>query len=254
MPISVNQHNTEIHSNLACLNKKPILIQIYKDFHQLIKEQLANVHGEILEIGSGIGLIKETIPTCICSDIFSNPWIDRKENAYQLSCNNDSVSNLILIDVFHHLRYPGTALNEWRRVLKPDGHIILLEPCISILGRVIYGLCHHEPLALKDPINWKADENWLPTDIDYYAAQSNAYRIFFKSKLHHGIEELDLISCDRISSLSYVASGGFSKPQMYPTRFYPAMRLIDRILSRLPSLFATRMLVVLRKKQLHHNH
>ena len=51
-----------------------------------------------------------------------------------------------------------------------------------------------------------------------------------------------------ITSISYVASGGYSKPQLYPKSFLPFMIFIDQLLGKFPGLFATRLLVVLEKK------
>jgi hypothetical protein len=54
---------------------------------------------------------------------------------------------------------------------------------------------------------------------------------------------LILIECP----LSYVASGGYSMPQMYPRRALPIMERIDKLLDRIPLVFGTRLLVVLEK-------
>jgi hypothetical protein len=47
--------------------------------------------------------------------------------------------------------------------------------------------------------------------------------------------------------MAYLASGGFSKPQLCPMALYPCLRWLDAHLSRMPSLFAVRLLVVLEK-------
>jgi len=57
-----------------------------------------------------MGSIKEVIPDCVTTDLFPNPWLDRQENAYHLGFADGSVSNLILFDVWHHLRYPDQPL------------------------------------------------------------------------------------------------------------------------------------------------
>jgi hypothetical protein len=44
-----------------------------------------------------------------------------------------------------------------------------------------------------------------------------------------------------------VASGGYSKPQLYPDKAFLLMRLVDRMCDYLPGIFATRLLVVLEK-------
>jgi hypothetical protein len=52
-----------------------------------------------------------------------------------------------------------------------------------------------------------------------------------------------------LASLSYVASGGFSGPQLYPESLYPIFTWIDRIAGLVPMLFGTRILVVLERVQ-----
>lgn len=247
-PEKIKQHNKEIQLNIQYLEKKPLLRRIYNEFYRIVREGLSTAKGDVLELGSGIGLIKESIPECICTDIFENPWIERVENAYRLSDKDETLSNIILIDVFHHLRFPGTALREWHRVLANGGRVILFEPDMGLLGKMIYGVFHHEPIALKDKIEWEAPKAWKPTDIDYYAAQGNAHRIFHKQKINNWEKDFKLVSKQRFSFVSYVASGGFSKPQLYPTGFYPAMKRISQLLDLFPILFSTRICVVLEKR------
>ena len=247
--MSIIQHNDEIKENRSHWAKKPILQTIYADFHRRIASNLANCDdAEIIELGSGIGNIQDVIPTCIKTDLFPNPWIDRIENAFALSCSDESVSDLILFDVFHHLRYPGTALNEFQRVLKQGGRLHIFDPCMSALGRIVFGLCHPEPIALRDPITWLAPDQWKPEDADYYAAQGNATRIFFQKNNDVDLSDWELHQKERLSAIPYVASGGYSKPQLYPDFAYPLIKGIDSITTHLPALFATRLLVVLEKK------
>lgn len=121
--MSISIHEDQILRNQEYWKKKPLLRQIYRDFYHRIAQHLSqNPAKKIVELGSGLGNIKEVIPDCIRTDLFPNPWIDQVENAYALSFADKTVSDLILFDVFHHLRYPGTALNEIFRVLQPgDG-------------------------------------------------------------------------------------------------------------------------------------
>lgn len=246
---SISRHNDEIRQNLENWKKKPILQQIYRTFYELIAEHLYKEgNGYFVEIGSGIGSIKEVIPNCIRTDLFPNPWIDRIENAYQLSFPNASVSNIIMFDVFHHLRYPGTALKESHRVLMPSGRLLILEPCLSLLGFVVFGLLYPEPLGIRHNIQWFAPSGWLPENTDYYASQGNASRIFLGNKYRRLLTDWNLIVVRRMSAISYVATGGYSKHQLYPASALPIMKTIDRICDLLPWFFATRLLVILEKK------
>jgi SAM-dependent methyltransferase len=249
MPSEVGQHNLEIQANAGHWRRKPLLQRIYRDFYNEIASELRrDLPGATVEIGSGIGNLKTVLPEALATDIFPNPWLDRVENAYAMSFEDGSVANLILFDVWHHLEYPGTALAEFHRVLAPGGRLIIFDPAMGILGRIVYGLFHHEPLALKDEIRWRAPADFSPGEMTYYAAQGNAQRIFFSGE---GVSELRdwwTVRRSLLAGISYVASGGFRGPQLYPESLLPALRGIDRMASRFPALFATRLLVALEKK------
>lgn len=241
-------HQDSIEKNQEYWNRKPLLHTLYGDFYRLIAKNLSNLPGsKIVELGSGLGNIHDVIPDCIRTDLFPNPWIDQVENAYWLSFSDSSVSDLILTDVFHHLKYPGTALKEFSRVLRKGGRVIMLEPCISALGLLVYGVLHEEPIALNKEIEWEAPQGWSPEEIDYYAAQGNASRVFVGNRLRGQLAGWQNIKTQRLSALAYAASGGFSKPQLYPTSALPLIRKLEKFLDLFPALFATRLLVILEK-------
>jgi len=245
---NVQQHQIEILKNEEYWRRKPILRTIYRGFHEEIARHLSALDSPlVVELGSGIGNIKEVIPHALRTDLFPNPWLDQTENAYKLSFGDETVSDLILFDVFHHLRYPGTALREFRRVLRSGGRVLVFDPFISLLGLVVYGLMHHEPINWRQEIEWSAPEGWNPEQVDYYAAQGNATRIFFSRITPTLFKDWTIVTRKRYSAFSYVASGGYSGPQLYPDRFYPQMRSVDAALDKIPALFATRILAVLEK-------
>ncbi len=242
------QHNTEIFSNRRAWERKPLLQEIYRDFYRTIAAELrSDLPGLTVELGSGMGNIKQVIPDCITTDLFPNPWLDRQENAYTLSFADASVANLILFDVWHHLEFPGTALEQFARVLAPGGRLILFEPATSLLGRFIYGLFHHEPLGIGKSITWSAPSGLDLNNAPYFAAQASAWRIFVRREFSPHLDAWHLRRVHPFASLSYAASGGFSKPQLFPTACLPLMRQLDRALSAFPNLFATRLLIVLEK-------
>lgn len=247
--MDIQRFQDEILENQRYWQKKPILKKIYHGFHRSIAAHLSGLPGSlVVELGSGIGNIKDIIPDCLRTDLFPNPWIDQVENAYKLSFADGTVSDLILFDVFHHLHYPGTALHEFERVLRPGGRVIIFDPCMSLLGFLVFGLLHQEPVAWQDKIVWTAPPEWSIEKNDYYAAQGNATRIFFGTERASLPEKWEVLHRQRYSALAYIASGGYSKPQMYPDFFYPVLRLVEKVLDLFPGLFATRLLVVLTKK------
>jgi len=246
--MGIDLHQGLIEKNYEYWNQKPILKMLYGDFYRLIAGKLSNLpESKIVELGSGLGNIREFIPDCIRTDLFPNPWIDQIENAFHLSFPDEAVSDLILTDVFHHLKYPGTALKEFTRVLRKGGRVILLEPCLSALGLLVYGALHDEPIAITKEIEWDAPGGWSPEQIDYYAAQGNASRVFLGKRFRHRLGDWQTIRTQRFSAIAYVASGGFSKPQLYPTSALPLIRELEKVLDLFPLLFATRLLVILEK-------
>jgi SAM-dependent methyltransferase len=246
--MSVDLHQDFIDKNQKLWGRKPLLQKIYTGFHQSMAKYLSNLpEGKIVELGSGIGNIHETIPGCIRTELFPFPWIDQIENAYKLTFSDNSVSDLLMVDVFHHLRYPGTALKEFRRVLKDNGRVIMMEPGLSWLGYIVYGLLHSEPVGLAKQLVWFAPDEWSPNALDYYSAQGNATYIFVQGHHANLLDGWKIVKVKRIVAISYVASGGYSGPQLYPTFAYPLMKFIDKILSPFHMLFATRLLVVLEK-------
>jgi len=246
--MGINLHQDIINKNHEYWNNKLLLRLVYDDFYRMIAQNLSGLpDSKVVELGSGLGNIHDVIPECIRTDLFPYPWIDQIENAYKLSFGDESVSDLILTDVFHHLKYPGTALNELYRVLRKGGRVIMLEPCISLLGMVVYGVFHQEPTAITKKIEWFSPEDWSADKIDYYAAQGNATRIFVGKNHRHRLQNWTKVIPIRISAFAYAASGGYSVAQLYPTRMLSLIKHVEKVLDRFPSLFATRLLVVLEK-------
>ena len=241
------RHEIEAECNNASWEAKPVLKEIYGQFHRLIRSRLASQFGKpTVELGSGICRIKDVIPDCICTDCHARPGIDQVEDCYQLSFANESVANLIMFDVFHHLQYPGHALEESYRVLSAGGRLLIFEPALSLLGWIVYGMCHAEPIGYRKRIDWNRPEGHRGPH-PYYAAQGNAHRVFVKKEFEYEISKWRITELVRSSSFSYVTSGGFSRPQLYPTKFLSCMRRLDTLMDFFPSLFATRMFVVIEK-------
>ena len=241
-------HLSEICRNRGVWERKPLLRAIYGHFYELIRQNIASVPGMTVELGSGIAFIKDWIPDCVTTDLFSNARIDRRENAYALSFPDASVSTLILLDVFHHLQFPGTALREFERVVAPRGRVILFEPGLGILGRLVYGFFHREPLGLRRAIAWFAPNGFDPDQVAYYAAQGNAWRIFVRNEFPDWLGPWKIHGLQQLPELAYIASGGFTRPQLYPERMLSVIRGIEKQAARWPAIFATRFLVVLEKR------
>src|SRR2546426_8011322 len=192
MSTPLTQHQTEIQRNLQAWQNKPLLRRLYAGFYERIVALLdtSSLHGRIVEIGSGVGNLKSHLPGAVSTDLFPNPWLDVVCDGYELPFVNGSLSHLILFDVFHHLRAPNAFLREARRVLTHEGRLILFEPYISWSSFPVYVLFHHEPVAWRATIDFAET---LPRPRDYYAAQGNATRLFFRHEQRDWLSDWSLI-------------------------------------------------------------
>ena len=244
-----DQHLKEMLENEAHWNAKPVLREVYAGFYNEISRWVdESVPGIVAELGSGLGKIREHLPQCVTTDIFPNPWLDQVEDAYRLSFADRSVSHLILFDVWHHLERTGDALKEFRRVLQPSGRLILFEPAMSWLGRVVYGLCHHEPLGLSHTVHWDCTPPSTEVESRYFAAQSLASRIFWFRESQQRLDEAGwkVEKVKVFPALDYLACGGFRGPCLsppIPRRFF---QMLNIAAGMLPRIFGTRLLVVMK--------
>lgn len=243
----IAEHQRQIEENLRYWEAKPVLREIYRDFHRLLARHLSDVPGETVEVGSGIGNIKEVIPQCVRTDIFPNPWIDRQENIYRLSMADSSVANLILFDVFHHLEYPLDALDECRRVLQAGGRLLVFDHAMSAAGFFFSKFVHHERAGFSKSYKLRAGK---ATELDaprYYADHANACRIFERQ-----FEELlqpvwRRVAVVKLPAVRWLLSGGYRGPSLLPPSASAAVDLSERAASLAPSVFALRILAVIEK-------
>jgi len=245
MSVPLEQHQEEIRQNLRRWHGKPLLQTIYRGFYGRILGLMdRQLPGRIVEIGSGIGNLREHLPAAITTDLFPNPWLNVVCDGYELPFASGSLSHLVAFDVFHHLAAPATFLKEAHRALSAQGRLILFEPFISWSSYPVYGLLHHEPVAWGKEISL-ADTLARPRT--YYAAQGNATRLFFRQEHETWPAGWNVFHAEAFASFSYLLSGGYSQPAVYPEACLPVLQKLDRTLSRWPQLFGARCLVGLQK-------
>jgi SAM-dependent methyltransferase len=241
-------HKTINRVNRDIYKKKKVIKLVYNNYYSLIKNNLLKKNNyDILEIGSGGGNIKNVIPECITSDQFKNRNIDRIENIYKIKFKNNSLSNIILIDVFHHLEFPLVALNEIERVLIKNGKLIMIEPAMGLIPRIIYKIFHYEPNGFNIKIN-RCKKLPINTNFKkYFASQSFPWRIFFLNEINLK-KKFNKKKITLFSDFAFLLSGGYSYRSFYPEKLYPVIKYVDKILSILNlRIFSSRMLIIIQK-------
>jgi len=228
-------------------NEKPTLRVIYNDLYKKI--ECAALAGDTLEIGGGIGNLNIHKGRVIKSDIQYSTGVDVIADAQKLPFCNNTFSNIIFFDVLHHLQCPLLFFAEAERVLKPGGRVIMVEPGITPVSKLLYKIGHEEPVEMQWNIN---DLCKVDTEKDPYDSNQAIPTILFKKNPQlflEKVKDFNMIKSDWLSLFAYPLSGGFKSWSLMPYRWVHAVLIIEeKLLPILGSFMAFRLMVVLEKK------
>lgn len=238
--------STILESHMEIWKKRYILRYVYQKWYQKIIADLAP--GEkTLELGAGSGNFKEYKPDVISSDIDPKPWLDMVFDAHHMPFKDGEVSNIVMIDVLHHLDNPVKFCEEASRVLKKGGRVLIIEPYMSFFSYPAYKMFHAEPVEMgvdyfsketiteKDP--W--DSNQAIAKLLFYKNEDKFNRRFSK--------KLKIVKKERSDFVIYPLSGGFEKRQLMPDFLIPVFNVFEFLMKPFAALFAFRCYVVLEK-------
>lgn len=240
--------NARLQNYRKAWNRKKILREVYFGWYREIIAELTPGNGKILEIGSGIGNFKEYNPGVVASDIVDNDGLDIRFDAHFMPFCDNSIANIVMIDVLHHLSNPVRFLNEALRVLKKEGRILLFEPYPTPVSSIVYRLFHREPF---NPDVDFFGENSIKKKDPWEANQAAAFVLFFKQegKFRETFgQRLHLVKKKLLSCILYPLSGGFEHKQLLPDFMIPVLKALETICTPLRALLAFRCFIILEKK------
>lgn len=233
-----------LHEHERAWNERPLLRRLYREWFALLASRLSRVDGVTMELGSGIGQLRNFVPGLVTTDVEETPWADRVMDAGALPYADGELANIVMLDVFHHLPRPAAFLDEARRTLAVGGRVVMLEPYVSRLSGLAYRL-HQERLELgadgfadsesKDPL----DANLAQTTLAFFRQRKEYARRW---------PELPLVEEQLLSLLVYPLSGGFTRRPLLPRALYGPLTALERALSPMLPLAAFRCLIVLERR------
>jgi SAM-dependent methyltransferase len=232
---------------LKAWNQKKAVRLLYGRWFEAVIREMSGVSGPVLEVGSGIGKLKELIPGLIALDLEPTCWTDMAGDAQALPVKDGGLANILAFDVLHHLPRPARFLREAERALKPGGRLVIMDPYVSPLSGIVYRYFHEEGLDMDcDPL----DENRpICADAAFDSNQAAATVMFWRGAdaLARDFRGLEMVKRQRLALLSYPLSGGFSGRALLPATFLGALAAAEDRLGFLAPLAAFRTLVVLEK-------
>lgn len=244
----------KIESNKKAFESKKVLQRIYGRYFSLIEKEMAFPFRKTVEIGCGAAFFKRFLPVIQSADIVESTYADLVCDGHQLPFKTASLSNVVLIDVFHHLQFPKYFLEEAHRALQTGGKLILLEPFVSPLSYLIYKYFHEESFSFKEnpfiPESSNQTEK-LSVSTSPYTGNQAVSRILWETVSRHHNRLMGFsFRCRFLDIFAYPATGGFSKPQLLGDSLLTKIYSIETKLSeKLPlSLLAFRILIVASKE------
>ena len=231
---------------LTAWDRKPALRTVYNDFYDRIVS--ACVPGLTVEIGGGIGNLKRRLPNVIATDIQFAPWLDCVADAQHLPLADGTVSNIVMVDVLHHLEFPAVFFRDVSRALRPGGRVIMVEPAITWGSTLFYRLIHQEPVRMSaDPL---AEGTPNPQRDPYDSNQAIPTLIATRERerFRQMFPQLGIAQVNWFSFAVYPLTGGFKSWSLISAgmaaRALKLERAVEPVLGRLA---AFRMMLVVEK-------
>jgi SAM-dependent methyltransferase len=225
------------------LARKRFLNQLYREWYAAMAAALPPGPGPALELGSGAGFLARHVPGLITSDVVPVPELDLRLDARRLPLADRSLRALLMTDVLHHIPDVGQLLWEAARVLRPGGALVMVEPWLTPLSRVLLPLLQDEPL---DP----GSDDWrFPAGGPLSAANLALPWIVFerdREALERRFPSLRVAEIRPMMPLAYVLSGGLGSRLSLPGWSYRPWRALERAAGRWEVRLAMFALIVVR--------
>lgn len=229
-------------------DRKPVLRVIYEDFYDRLASKC--LPGATIEIGGGIGNLKQRLAGVVTTDIQFAPWLDCVADAQHLPFAAGCAANIVAVDVLHHIEFPAIFFREIERVLRAGGRAVMVEPAITWGSTLFYRLFHHEPVCSSATA---LAEGCPSATRDPYEANQAIPTILAtrdRERFHKQFPALRIKRVDWFALAAYPLSGGFQRWSLLSAGMARRMLRIERAIEPLLGRHAGfRMMIVVEKVQ-----
>jgi SAM-dependent methyltransferase len=236
-----------LHGYADIWDRKPVLRTVYQDFYDRLAPECRP--GTTIEIGGGIGNLKQRLGDVVATDVQFAPWLDCVADAQRLPFAAGTAANIVMVDVLHHLEFPAVFFREAARVLRPGGRVLMVEPAITYGSTLFYRLFHHEPVHTSAEA--LADGTPDPHRDPYDSNQAIPTLLVTREreKFHARFPELRIARVVWFGLAVYPLSGGFKPWSLLTTGMARHLLRLERAVEPFVGRFAAfRMMIVIEKK------
>ena len=225
---------------------REVFFELYALLGSMEEKYFGSGAGKRIEIGSGSSLLKIAMPDVEATDIVAYEGLDAIVDAMNMPYGDGSLKTIFGIHCFHHLPDPYKFLSEVRRVSRPGGGAILIDPYYGPVASFVYKrLFRNEyfdksaPAVMEHP-GPMSDAN-----------QALSYIVFKRERTQFdtAFPELELMVMEPIVNyVRYIVSGGINFRQLLPDVAIPALKGIEIVLSPMRRLLALHHVIVIRRR------
>jgi len=228
-------------------SRKPALRRLYEEVYREYARciEKGSQNGIVVEIGSGTGFIKNIIPQALASDIEDYVGLDMVFDAHDMPFENESISTLLLHNVFHHLRDVECFFFEAQRCLVSEGRILIADQYCGFFSRFILKYVHFENFDDKT-IKWQFDSHDPLID-----ANGALPYLVFQRDIHMFEQKYPRLAVERVvphSPLRYWFAGGLKRWSLLPNFLFGHATSFDHFLLKINSKFGSFVFIELKKK------
>jgi SAM-dependent methyltransferase len=223
---------TELDLQAAAWDRNALLRSLYRSWFAEVARSRSNVPGLTVELGSGIGKLREALPDVLLTDVEETRWAGSAVDAQALPFADGTLANIVLVDVLHHIPRPARFLDE---------------AYCSTVSYAVYRRWHHELTDLDvDPLAESPRSSTDPLDSN----QALPTLLFFTRAdlFERRWPELQILKRRRFAFFAYPLSGGWRRRPILPARLARPVLAVERALSPLAAVVAFRCLVVLERR------